>query len=245
MRAILPSVLLLTTMAASAQVSQQPVDAIVPVVGSTAGAFGARFRTELQLHNPAGTRAEGWLILRPEGEGSSVAKRYDLAPHATLSYADIVEHFGRTGLGSLDLMADSGEVPTVVARAYDDQDGRTTGVTVPLVTFSEVLSRNDRAALLAPRDRGRYRFNIGIRTLDNGATIDLTVRNAAGTERHRRTLTFPANFFDQQPGDQFAGITLGADDSIAIVVSAGTAILYGTTVDNATNDSSLQLPRRR
>lgn len=246
MKSFLLSVLFLTFAAsASAQVSQQPVDAIVPVVGSTAGAFGARFRTELQLHNPGGTRATGWLILRPQGEGSTTVRQYDLAPHTTLSFADIVEDMGRAGLGSLDLMAERGDVPIAVARAYDDQDGRTTGVNVPLVTAGEVLTSGSETALIAPRDRTRYRFNIGVRTLDNGARLQLTVRNAAGAQRHTRTLTLARNYFDQQPADQFTGVVLQADDSIEIAVTAGSVIVYGTTVDNATNDSSLQLPRRR
>jgi hypothetical protein len=253
-RAIAPAVLLLfalalaLAMAAAAQVSQRPVDAVVPVVGSTSGAFGARFRTEMQLNNAGTVRASGWLILRPQGSavppGGTVLP-YDLAPHATLSFDDVLTSFGFTGLGSLDILVDRGELPIVVARAYDDQDGKTTGVTVPLVPYTEVLTRNDVSALIVPRDLTRYRFNIGARSLGGGATVDVIVRNAAGAERHRRTLVLGENEFLQQPGDTFAGIALQPNDSIEVRVVAGTSIVYGTTVDNATNDSSFQLLRRR
>ncbi|MFP5247513.1 MAG: hypothetical protein ACLGH0_12540, partial [Thermoanaerobaculia bacterium] len=77
-----------------------------------------------------------------------------------------------------------------------------------------------------------------------GATLEITIRNAAGTQRHTRTLTAEANQFDQQPGHAFAGTTLLADDSIEVKLTGGNAIVYATTVDNQTNDSSLQLLKR-
>jgi hypothetical protein len=236
----LAALVLLAAPALHAQFSQKPPDAVVPVVGSTRGAAGSNFKTELQLANPGDTRMEGWIVLQP----GVIARRYDLAPRATLSFADIVADLGTTGLLSLDLYADSGAVPTVVARAYDDQPEGTTGVTVPAVRAAEVLARNDVAALIVPRDLTLYRFNIGVRTLDTGATIQMTVRDSAGSERHYADLTLPANHFAQQPGETFVGTALRADDSIEVRLAAGSAIVYATTVDNRTNDSSIQVLRK-
>lgn len=229
------------------QVSQRPVDAVIPVVGSTAGAFGARFRTEMQLHNAAETRATGWLIFRAQGPEvpSSPILPYDLAAHTTISFDDVVERFGYSGLGSVDVLVDKGELPMIVTRAYDEQNGSTTGVSVPLVRIDQVLTRLDRTALIVPRDRGRYRFNIGLRSMNNVTVLELITRSAAGAQRHRRTLTLQPNELLQQSGDAVAGVTLLANDSVEIRISSGSAIVYGTTVDNATNDSSLQLLDRR
>ena len=226
--------------AALAQVSQKPPDAVVVVVGSTQGQSGANFKTELQLTNHTETRMEGWLVLQP----SIVARRYDIAPRATVSFADVVGELGSSGLASLDLLVDRGVLPAIVARAYDDQPAGTTGVSVPVVRAAEVLSRNDVAALIVPRDLVRYRFNIGIRTLDTGASIQLTVRDAAGNERRYADFTFGANHFVQQPGDLLVGTALLADDSIQVKITAGSAIVYATTVDNRTNDSSIQVLRK-
>ena len=225
---------------AGAQVSQKPPDAVVVVVGSTRGQAGANFKTELQLTNTTETRMEGWLVLQP----SVLARRYDLAPRATLSFADVVAELGGSGLASLDVLVDRGTLPAIVARAYDDQPEGTTGVSVPAVRADQVLSRNDVSALIVPRDLVRYRFNIGIRTLDTGATIQMTVRDAAGNERRYADFTFPANHFTQQPGDVLAGTPLLADDSILVKIAAGSAIVYATTVDNRTNDSSIQVLRK-
>lgn len=223
-----------------AQISQRPPDAVVPVAGSTRGAAGANFKTELQMTNATDARMEGWIVVQP----GTLARRYELAPRATLSFADVVAELGASGLVSLDILAERGEVPTIVARAYDDQPEGTTGVTVPAVRASEALASGSVAALIVPRDLTRYRFNIGVRTLVSGATLELTVRDAAGTERHYKDLTLPANHFAQQPGEAFAGTALRPDDSIEVRVAAGSAIVYATTVDNRTNDSSIQVLRK-
>jgi hypothetical protein len=222
------------------QTSPKPADAIVPVVGSTHGQSNATFKTELQLTSTSDAASSGWLIYRPDG----LVRRYELAPFATLSFADVVAEMGGSGLGSLDVLVDGGTLPTIVARAYDDQPTGTTGVSVPAVPIDAVLIRNDVATLIAPRDRTRYRFNIGVRAIESGATLDITVRNANGVTRTTRSLTFEAHEFLQQQGDAFAAIALQNNDSIEIRLAAGSAIIYATTVDNLTNDGSIQMLRR-
>lgn len=232
--------LLLLAAAAHAQISPRPADAVVPVVGSTRGQSNANFKTELQLANPSELVMEGWLYLRPH----ELVLRYALDPHTTRTYADVVAEMGGSGLGSLDVLVERGPVPVVVARAFDDQPAGTTGATVPAVPAAAILTRTDAAALIAPRDLTRYRFNIGIRALQSGVTLNVTVRSSSGTQRIFRTLTYPANHFEQQPANVFAGITLEPSDAIEIEMAAGSAIVYGSTVDNATNDSSLQVMRK-
>jgi hypothetical protein len=228
------------TVAAHAQISLRPPDAVLPVVGSTRGQSNANFKTELQLANPTDAVMEGWLYLRPH----DLALRYALEPHATRAFADVVAEMGGSGLGSLDVLVERGRVPSIVARAFDDQPSGTTGATVPAVPAAAVLARTDTAALIAPRDLSRYRFNIGVRALESGATINVTVRASSGAQRFFRTLTYAANAFEQQPANAFAGITLDANDAIEIEIAAGSAIVYGSTVANATNDSSVQVLRK-
>lgn len=223
-----------------AQLSPKPPDAILPVVGSVRGQADANFKTELQLANAGETVKRGWLVLRPQ----LIARPYELPPHTTLSFADVVAGLGGSGLGSLDVLADSGGVPVIVARAYDDQPSGTTGVTVPAVRIGDVLARGESSALIVPRDLIRYRFNIGVRALDTGATLELTIRTPDGQQRHIRNLTFDAHQFLQQPGDVFTGTPLQPNESIQIRLAAGSAIIYGTTIDNTTNDSSIQVLTR-
>jgi hypothetical protein len=232
--------LLLLTTTLSAQLSPKPPDAVLPVVGSTRGGSNANFKTELQFTNPGETKQTGWIVLRPQ----VISQHYELLPHATVGFADVVAELGGSGLGSIDILADTGGVPTIVARAYDDQPGGTTGVTVPAIPAGDVLSRGALAALIVPRDLTRYRFNVGVRALGDGLGLELTVRNPDGTAAAIRSLAFQSHEFAQSTGDVFAGTQLQPNQSIEIRLSAGSGIVYATTVDNATNDSSIQVLRR-
>jgi len=232
--------LLLAAPLALAQVSPKPADAIVPVVGSTHGQSNASFKTELQLTNRSDVASSGWLIYRP----AELVRRYELAAFATLSFADVVGEMGGSGLGSLDVLVDAGSLPAIVARAYDDQATGTTGVSVPAIALDSILISGERGVLIAPRDLSRYRFNIGVRAIESGATLEIIVRAANGTTRNARILTFDAHEFLQQRGNDFAGIALQSDDSIEVRIAFGSAIVYATTVDNATNDGALQVLRK-
>jgi len=223
-----------------AQPSPKVADAVVPVVGSTRGQSNSNFKTELQLANSTDTDSRGWLIYRP----GNLVRRFDLAPFTTLSFADVVGEMGGTGLGTLDILLDAGSLPTIVARAYDDQPTGTTGVTVPAIAVEDALTTNDVRMLIVPRDLIRYRFNIGARALTGGATLHIHVRTATGTTRNLRALELEEHEFLQQPGDTFAGIALHPDDSIEIKIAEGRCVVYATTVDNQTNDSAIQVLAR-
>jgi len=241
-KSISAAALLLLANTALAQVSPKPADAIVPVVGSARGQSNAIFRTELQLANPGDEPASGWLYLRPQ----QLILRYSLEAHETRAFEDVVAELGGSGLGSLDILVDEGDVPAIVARAYDDQPHGTTGATIPALALDSILTRGAVGALIAPRDLGgRYRFNIGVRALAEGATLELVVFDEEGVQRHVRVLELTAHQFDQQPANSFIGIALQSNDSIRVRFVEGSAIVWASTVDNSTNDSSLQLLRRQ
>lgn len=240
MKRILLALTLLASTNTQAQISEQPPDLVLPVVGSTRGQANANFRTELQMTNPTAQVIRGWLVYQPHGG----FLRYEIPPHGTISFEDVLAAMDRTGLGSLDVLADRNVLPTIVARAYDDQAEGTTGVTVPAVPSAAALVRDDVRALIVPRDLTRYRFNVGVRTLGGGAELDVTIYSADGTARRLFRRTYGPDAFEHQSAALFAGIPLLADDSIEIRVNAGSAIVYATSVDNQTNDSSIQVLRR-
>jgi hypothetical protein len=224
-----------------AQFSSKTADATVPIVASTAGQSNAHFKSEVQLTNGSEDAMSGWLHLRPH----DIFKRYELAAHATIAFADVVAEMGAAGAGSLDVLVDEGTLPTIVVRAYDDQPAGTTGVTVPALRPEDILTRNDVRSLIVPAGLGpRFRFNVGVRAMDEGVMLELTVFDATGNERHFRTLQFPSHHFEQQPGSVVAAIDLQPNDSIRVKIAAGSGIIYATSVDNATNDSAMQVLRK-
>jgi hypothetical protein len=225
--------------------------AIVPVVGSTPGALGqAFFRTSVQLHNPGALRMAGRFVYHPAGSSATptdASLTYVLEPGETRSIPDLLPAMGLTGLGSLDVVPDTGTAtPLLVARVFNDGGAAgTTGFTEEGVTPPDALVAGERGFLIAPPDAALYRFNVGVRTLGAGATLTITARNTAGTVTRVLTRTYPPNYFEQRDSASFLnGTAAAANESFAIQVVSGSAIVYGATVDNRTNDPSLQLAKR-
>ena len=222
--------------------------AIVPVVGSTQGAFQSHFKTSLQIHNRSDVEMRGTIVIHPAGVAateSDPALPYVLAPHATLSFDDIVASVGIRGLGSLDFVVESGGVPAIVARAYDEkgEDLGTTGVSIRAVSPKHALRVGEQGSLIAPPDMQRYRFNIGVRTLADGARVRFIVRSADGAERVTAgEISWPPHYFVQRSAaEMLGGTVLEPSDSVSFEVVEGSLFLYGATTDNTTNDPSIQM----
>lgn len=225
--------------------------AIVPVVGSTPGAVGgAFFRSTVQLHNPRATPLSGHLVYHPQGasgRASDPSLLYSLQPGETRAIPDLLPAMGLTGLGSLDVVADGGlPAPLVVVRVFNDAGAfGTTGFSEEAVATGDALGAGERGILVAPPDAALYRYNVGVRTLGAGATLSISVRNAAGAVTRTLTRTYPATYFEQRDSAAFLeGAAVAANDTITVEIVSGRAIVYGATIDNRTNDPSMQLATR-
>lgn len=226
---------------------------VIPVVGSTTGGFGSRFKTEMQFFNPqtSGTMTCK-VVFHPAGVAgsSSDTTRLVILDHGEIySTEDVVAAMGQSGLGSLDISVPAGQsVPVILTRVYNDAgiDG-TSGLTEEPIAVSDavavgtnLLARGVTGFLVTPRDPARTRFNIGVRTLYSGATIAVTLRNSAGVVIRTVTRTYTANYFIQTDAESFVGGPIAGDESIQISISTGSAIVYGSTTDNTTNDPAIQ-----
>lgn len=226
--------------------------AILPVVGSTPGNFGSYFKTAIQVHNPSSAVLTFRLVFHPAGRSGTAgdpSETVTVPARGTVYFADMLPAMGvATGLGSLDVLLPNGSLAGAVAvvRVFNDAGAAgTSGFTENFVTVDSVNGPGQTAYLVCPPDFSVYRFNIGVRTLDQGASLSVTVRDAAGAVTKTLTKTYAANFFEQTSVDTFlGGAALGGSDSLSIEVTAGNAVLYGATTDNRTNDASYQEAER-
>ncbi|HYS52714.1 MAG TPA: hypothetical protein VER58_02975 [Thermoanaerobaculia bacterium] len=226
---------------------------VLPVVGSVAGSFGASFKTSVQLLNPAsgGAPLTGRLVFhRASAVGSPAdpSLAYTLTPGVVVAYADVVTTMGQSGLGSIDVMAPPGvPAPIILTRIYNDAGAAGTAGffedAVPLNAGAgaRVISAGNTGFLITPIDPARTRFNIGVRTFSGGATMIVVLERSDGTAVTSVGKTYPANWFEQvDAGTFFFGAAIGANLKVRINVSSGSAIIYGSTTDNVTNDPSVQ-----
>lgn len=228
------------------------VAGFLPVVGSTAGGSGSNFKTSAQLFNPSNiTSLSGRLIYHragASGTSGDPSLAYSVPPGAIVSYADVVVTMGQTGLGSIDVVPAAGtETPMILLRIYNDAGANgTAGFFLDLVgtsvgTGSRILSAGTQGFLLTPIEPARTRMNIGVRSLAGGATMTVRLEDSAGLLLSSRTKTYLANWFEQVDSATFLGAAIGANQKVRITMTAGSAIVYGATTDNVTNDPSVQL----
>ena len=219
----------------------------IAAVAAAPGVLDSLFKTTLQLHNPTPSTISGRLVFHPggfSGSDSDPTITYTLSAGATTSYADVLAAFGRTGLGSLDILATTGPAPLAVARVFNDGGARgTTGFSVDAARPQDALQAGETGVLLAPADPATTRFNVGLRTFDAGATLSVTIRDKDGATIRTFPKVYAPSFFEQQAGSVFLGAAPGPSESVAITVTAGSAIVYGASTDNKTQDPALQVAR--
>jgi hypothetical protein len=239
----------LSLLATNASPPARTPTAILPVVGSTPGVNGSFFRTSVQLHNP-GSPASGRIIIHPSGRVGNEfdpALRYSLAPGQGLFIPDLLPAVGMSGLGSADVEVETGALPVMVVRVFNDEGSAgTTGFTEEVIPPEDSLTPERFAYLILPPDAVAYRFNIGVRTLDGGAAVLANLYDSAGNLlRQAVRLVAPHSHLQENAAEFFQRPDLPENGRIFIsLFNAGNrAFVYGATVDNRTNDPSFQLAR--
>jgi hypothetical protein len=229
----------------------EEVRGYIPVVGSTAGGLGSNFKTSLQLlfGGPGSSGSiTGKLVFHPastSGTSSDPTITYNVGAGQVVTYNDIVATFGRTGLGSVDLITTPGATkPVAITRVFNDAGALgTSGLTEDVIDPSDarVINTGFTGFLVTPVDPTKTRFNIGVRTFFSGATLTAVLRDTNGTALKTVTKTYLPNWFEQVDSTSFfAGTVIGPNQSISITVGSGSAVVYGATTDNTTNDPNIQ-----
>lgn len=221
---------------------------VIPGVGSLAGALGSNFRTQLQLTNPGTSPIAGKIVYHAGGAsagGNDPSLSYTLGSWQTINFDDVLTAMGLSGLGSAEIVPTSGPAPAAVAKIFNDAGANgTAGFTEPIFRSRDALASSDSAVLILPADLANFRFNLGARSLSDGVSAVFTVWSESGALLDTVTKTFPANFFAQSTATDFLGVaSLPADGSIGITVTHGSAIFFGSTVDNRTQDTATQFTR--
>ncbi|HEX7832426.1 MAG TPA: Calx-beta domain-containing protein, partial [Thermoanaerobaculia bacterium] len=222
--------------------------AIVFVVGALHGDAGSRFGTAVQMVNASSESAGGTLVFHPAAtsdSASDVTIPYTLAPRELRAWDDFLTEHGLSGLGTLDVIPTSGAIPHLTVRVYDDGSDGTTGFSLPIVAPSDALIAGDTGLLITPNNPTAARFNVGVRTFDEGVSLTIHVRNHLGTLVSTTARDYAPNYFQQLPVIAFTDTPLQPGDYLEIVVTHGSALLYGATVDNITNDPSVQVVMKK
>jgi len=217
-------------------------DGVIAGAGSFQGTT-SNFKTAMQIVNPGPIDISGSLVFHPIGRPAGPfdpAYPYAILSHQSISLPDVVDAMGVSGLGSIDVVPNLSYAPLIVTRVFDDDgSGRAAGFTEPTVRFGDasVLQAGDEGWLIAPDDLVNYRMNVGVRSLAAGATLAITVLKPDGSVVGTSTKVFDPDEFEQQPVRDYLNPNIAPNDAIVVDVVSGSAIVYGVTVNNGTNDT--------
>jgi hypothetical protein len=228
----------ITRINASAMLPDVSPTAIVPVVANVPGAFGDHFSTAMQLSNPYPFAISGRLVVHPAGASASPADPsmpYSLAPFATTTVNTPIAN----GSGSLDVLASVGSVPVIVTTMTESTSMNR--LQIPSVDPADALTAGTTGTLITPSDPAQQRFNIGIRTLGAGAVVAIHLHDSTGALVKTVTRGFAPDYFLQLAFADLLGTAAGANQSVTFEVLSGSAIVYGSAVDNTSGAMSLQV----
>jgi hypothetical protein len=240
--------------ASSEAAAAMPVARVLTAVASTPGAGGSYFKTSVQLFNQYSSALSGRLVFHRAGDTASSddpGMNITILSGETLSFPDVLEAMGLSGLGTLDiLMPNASTSPLVVARVFNDAGANgTSGFTEDAISPKEtgdlgrVLTAGDSGYLVLPADTEAFRFNIGVRTLGVGGWVQFVVYDAHGDQVADVAKTLEAYTFMQQEATDFLGVELPPGGAIRVRPTGGSVIVYGATVDEVTQDPSIQFAR--
>ncbi|MBV8519932.1 MAG: hypothetical protein JO197_21250 [Acidobacteria bacterium] len=213
--------------------------AVLPVVGSTAGAFGGKFKTALTLV-PTAANQRGRIVFHPAGVAGSAndpSMPFAFTNAQPLVFDDVVATMGQSGLGSIDIVPDEGAqtiLPRIEARLYNDTSLGTFG------TFAEAIYPYDYLeppSMHVPIADERFRVNVGFRTLTD-VTMSVFVYAADGRLLALETGTFPADWMQMTSASDLAKRAL-APGMWLEVAFGGAVIPFYTVTENRTNDPTL------
>jgi len=222
---------------------------ILTGAGSLHGGAGSNIKTGLQATNPGFSTILGRIVFHPAAHSAGAndpSFGFSLEPGRAASVDDLVAAIGLSGLFSVDVYTSTGSgAPLVIGRVYNDAGALgTTGFTEELIDPSKVQGGpgvSVTGVLLGPPDISKYRYNVGIRTIGGPVGVFVSVKDHHGDVVHTSSSTYPADSYTQLSAHDFlGGFDLDPDETLVITFSGGRAIIYGATVDNITNDTSVQ-----
>lgn len=212
---------------------------VIPASGTGAGAAGSQWQTELTLHN-AGREALPLTLAYHDKTGKAGEFTITLDPKATLSIADVVkERFGKSSsTGAIVITTDDVKLRKlgVTSRTFNVSPAGEFGQDIPAVALDAALLSGDTGVLPAPSSAANARFNFGVYTLED-SKIEWQLVRKDGTVAGTAMKEYEAGVQEQyNAGVSSLFNATPEDNDVVYAKITGSAIVYGSMVDQRTGD---------
>jgi hypothetical protein len=213
---------------------------IVPVAGSTVGANGSRWESELTLHNTANRSIVATLVFHDQS-GPAETATVTIPARNTIALNDVVRtRFNREGsVGAIEITladADMNRIAVSSRTANVGGEGEF-GQDIPAVKTSDAAASGDLAVIAGPTSAADFRFNAGLYAIEN-TTVRWELVRADGTSAVSTTLSYKGGVQNQYSVPALFQADLQDNDVVHAAVTSGTAIFYGSIVRQDTGDPS-------
>ena len=237
---------------ASRPVATDATRIIVPAVGSTPGAGGTRFSSDVSIYNHGLAQARLMVVFTAAGSDPSPlfgALRVAVDPGQIVELPDIVgSAFHLAGIGSLELQGDTASL-IVESRTFNTARGATFGQAIPGVLTSAAIGRNEGILHIPELENDTaFRANVGFTEVGGAnGTVRIRTFDEAGQLLGTNDYNLGAFGMQQVPlgGGGLLASTVNAARVEAEVVAGGARIVaYGSVIDNLSGDP-IYVPARR
>jgi hypothetical protein len=209
---------------------------IIPASGTGAGAGGSHWETELYIHN-ATSRVLNVTLTFHDSNGASTEYPYTIGPRTTAQSPDVVNTiFGKTqATGAIEVKFDDSFANRVAVTSRTLNTGTGSGMfgqDVPAVDVNDALAAGDVAVISVPLP-SEFRLNAGVYAVTD-STVNWELVRQNGTIAATKEVSYTAG--QQIQYNNIVGGLLNAasqqSDTIYANVTSGSAIAYGSAIDN-------------
>ena len=237
----------LTRFIAAAAVALLPLGAsatnlIIPAAGTGPGANGSTWQTELTLHNASG-RVASVIMTFHDTDGADRTFTQLVRPRQTLTLKDVVRTvFLRDAAVGAITITDTDSDPLNLAVT-----SRTSNVTangelsqdIPAIEASRAAKVGDLTAITGPSSVASFRFNFGVYAASD-ATVHWELLRADGTSAGAVDVSYEGGTHIQYNAGVMSlfGTTPRDNDVVHASVLKGSAVFYGSVIDQRSGDPS-------
>ncbi len=213
---------------------------IVPAAGTGPGVNNSQWQSELTLHSNSSTAITAQLVFH-DSTGPAETSSVTIAPRATVAVKDIVKNnFHRdSATGAIEIVVDNAVANkvAVTSRTFNASENGEFGQDIPAVSAESASTAGDTIVLTAPSNAAETRFNAGLYAL-TAASVRWELVRADGSVAHTTSLDYAAGTQTQYNAAvaTLFGETAADSDVIMAVLTNGSAIAYGSAINNRTGD---------
>lgn len=212
---------------------------VIPAAGTGPGAYDSKWQSDVTLHNTSSQAIPVKFTYFSQAAPASAT--ITVAPRSTQTIADIVKNkfAAEAGTGAIvaEVADDAASRLVINSRTVNVSVDGTFGQDVPAIDVKNAATAGDLVVISGPATATAERFNFGLFALAN-TTVRWELLRADGTIAATSDQTYTTNTQKQYNAGvaSLFNTTAADNDTVHATVKEGSAIFYGSTINQESGD---------